>query len=44
VTTVDVTDEHAGKSVREGILALQMHVGDPMVIQFKDITLTELKE
>jgi len=29
--------------VREGILALQIHVGDPMVVQFKEIKLTELK-
>ena len=43
VTTVDVTDEQTAKAVREGILALQIHVGDPMVVQFKDITLTELK-
>jgi hypothetical protein len=43
VTTVDVTDEHTAKAVREGILALQIHVGDPMVVQFKDIKLTELK-
>ncbi|MEA2711939.1 MAG: hypothetical protein QOF78_4540 [Phycisphaerales bacterium] len=44
VTTVDVTDEQTAKAAREGILALQMHVGDPMVIQFKDIKLTELKQ
>ncbi|MEA2735549.1 MAG: hypothetical protein QOE14_2000 [Humisphaera sp.] len=44
VTTVDVIDEQTAKAAREGILALQMHVGDPMVIQFKDIKLTELKQ
>ena len=44
VTTVDVTDEQTAKAVREGILALQIHVGDPMTVQFKDIRLTELKE
>ena len=43
VTTVEVIDEHTAKAVREGILALQIHVGDPMVVQFKDIRLTELK-
>jgi hypothetical protein len=42
VTTADVTDEQAAKAAREGILALQMHVGDPMVVQFKEIKLTEL--
>jgi hypothetical protein len=44
VTTVDVTDEQTAKAAKEGILALQMHVGDPMMVQFKDIKLTELKE
>ena len=44
VTTVDVTDEQTAKAAKEGILALQMHVGDPMVIQFKDIRLTVLQE
>ena len=44
VTTVDVSDEHIAKAVREGILALQIHVGDPMVVQFKDIRLTELQQ
>ena len=43
VTTVDVVDEQTAKAAREGILALQIHVGDPMVVQFKDIKLTELK-
>jgi hypothetical protein len=43
VTTADVTDEQTAKAAREGILALQMHVGDPMIVQFKDIKLTELK-
>lgn len=44
VTTVDVVDEQSAKAAREGILALQVHVGDPMMIQFKDIRLTELRE
>lgn len=43
VTTVDVTDEQEAKAAKEGILALQMHVGDPMMVQFKDIKLMELK-
>ena len=43
VTTVDVTDQDKAKAVREGILALQIHVGDPMTVQFKEIKLTELK-
>jgi 3-keto-disaccharide hydrolase len=40
--TVDVTDEHP-KAPTEGILALQLHAGQPMTVQFKDMMLTELK-
>lgn len=40
--TVDVTDE-SGAGAVEGLLALQIHQGPPMVVQFKDIKLTELK-
>jgi hypothetical protein len=43
-TTVDVTDEESAKSAREGILALQIHAGPPMTVQFKDIRLRELKD
>lgn len=43
-TTVDVVDEQKANAAREGILALQIHVGDPMAVQFKDIRLTELQE
>lgn len=43
VTTIDVVDNQSTKAPREGILALQIHVGDPMTVQFKDIKLTELK-
>lgn len=36
--TVDVTDEtEAG--AKSGVLALQLHAGDPMVVQFKDLVL-----
>lgn len=41
--TVDVTDEDAAHAPKDGILALQIHVGPPMVVQFKDIVLKELK-
>jgi len=40
--TVDVTDEQE-KGAKSGILALQMHAGAPMVVEFKDITLKPLK-
>ncbi len=43
VVTVDVTDNQTAKAAKEGILALQIHAGAPMRVQFKDITLRELK-
>lgn len=42
-TTVDVTDNQASKSSAEGILALQLHAGPPMLVQFKNIRLKQLK-
>ena len=39
--TVDVTDETA-EGAKQGILALQLHAGSPMQIQFKDILYTVL--
>jgi Domain of Unknown Function (DUF1080) len=36
--TVDITDETAA-GAKSGILALQIHVGNPMVVQFKDMVL-----
>lgn len=42
--TVDVTDEReGGKGAKSGILALQLHAGDPMTVQFKNIRIKELK-
>ena len=35
--TVDVTDDCEAKRVMKGILALQLHAGPPMSIQFKDL-------
>jgi hypothetical protein len=43
VTTVDLTDEQEDKRALTGILAFQVHAGPPMVVQFKDIYLKELK-
>lgn len=37
--TIDVTDETA-EAPKKGILALQMHAGPPMQVQFKDLVLT----
>lgn len=42
-TTVDVTDEQSDKAKKSGVLAFQLHVGPPMIVQFKDILLKELK-
>lgn len=40
--TAHVTDEQADKRALSGILALQLHVGPPMTVQFKDIRLKRL--
>ncbi len=41
--TVDVTDEDAVKGAKEGILALQIHAGPPMTVQFKNVRIKDLK-
>ena len=40
--TVDVVDFQEAKAAKEGILAFQIHVGPPMVVQFKDVELLAL--
>ena len=40
----EVIDDQEGKAAVEGVLAFQIHQGPPMVIQFKNIKLTELKK
>ncbi len=42
VQTVDVTDETA-VGAKKGVLALQLHAGKPMTVQFKDLVLKEIK-
>jgi len=42
VATAEFTDE-TDVGARRGILALQLHAGPPMVVQFKDILLREAK-
>ncbi len=39
----ETIDEQEGKRVEKGILALQLHAGPPMVVQFKDIHLKRTK-
>lgn len=40
--TVDVTDDQPAKAAKSGALALQIHVGPPMVVQFKNIRIKKL--
>ena len=40
--TVDVVDQQASKAAKEGILALQIHAGPPMVVQFRDVKIKKL--
>ena len=40
--TVDVVDEQEGKAAKSGVLALQIHVGPPMVVQFKNVRMKTL--
>lgn len=40
--TIDITDEQSDKAKESGILAFQLHVGPPMIVQFKDAMLKEL--
>lgn len=40
--TAEVIDQDEQKRMMEGILAFQVHVGPPMVVQFKDIQLKQM--
>ena len=40
--TVDVVDEDEAKRALNGVLALQLHAGPPMTVQFKNIRLKRL--
>jgi len=42
VQTIDVTDETA-VGAKKGVLALQLHAGAPMKVEFKDLVLKETK-
>jgi hypothetical protein len=39
----EVIDEQTTEAAKDGVIALQAHVGPAMVIQFKDMTLVESK-
>ena len=40
--TVDVTDECEAKAAKSGVLALQLHAGPPMTVQFKNIRIKQM--
>ncbi len=39
----EVIDNQSSKAATSGTLALQLHAGPPMIIQFKDIRIKEMK-
>lgn len=41
--TVDVTDDCEAKRAMSGVIALQLHAGPPMLVQFKELKLKLLK-
>lgn len=41
--TIDVVDHQSDKAATSGLLALQLHAGPPMKVQFKDIQLKQAK-
>src|SRR5207247_1351662 len=40
--TVDVTDECEAKAAQSGVLALQIHAGQPMTVAFKNLRIKTL--
>ena len=44
VQTIDFTDNDPQLALKEGILALQLHAGKPMWVEFKDIRLKQLDD
>ncbi len=43
-TTVEVEDNDKNRSAAKGLLALQLHQGPPMTVQYKDIKILELPD
>jgi len=43
VLILDFTDDDPQLALKEGIVALQLHAGKPMWVEFKNIRLKELK-
>lgn len=44
VTMTKVTDMQEGKAAKDGVIALQMHPGPPMKIQFRNLRIQRLKD
>ena len=40
---IDVVDEQTAKAATSGVIALQLHAGQPMTVEFKDLRIKELK-
>jgi hypothetical protein len=40
---IDVVDEESDKAAASGVIALQLHHGPPMTVEFKDLRIKELK-
>jgi len=40
---IDVVDEQSDKAATSGIIALQLHAGQPMTVEFKDLRIKEIK-
>jgi Domain of Unknown Function (DUF1080) len=43
-TTIDYTEPDGDKTLKEGIIALQLHAGPKMKVEFKDIEIKELPD
>jgi hypothetical protein len=43
-TTMELIDNEPGKSASTGYIGLQIHAGQPMKVEFKDIGIKELKD
>ena len=41
--TIDIVDEQESAAAKSGVIALQIHKGQPMTVQFKDMRIKDLK-
>ncbi len=42
--SIDLVDNQAAKAAKKGLLALQLHAGPPMLVQFKDIRYKKIEK